>query len=144
MPRSTAAYLADIIDACDGLAEVLAGVDLEAYRTRRAIRTSVEREFAIIGEAVGVLSRRDPALAARISHARLIVGFRDRLVHEYPQIDDEAVYSIAQRDAPVLRAECAARKQTWETQTNKRIKLTRHGAGGLTGGRRTRRLRAVR
>jgi uncharacterized protein with HEPN domain len=108
MPRSTAAYLADIIDACDGLAEVLAGVDLEAYRARRAIRTSVEREFTIIGEAVGVLSRRDPALAARISHARLIVGFRNRLVHEYPQIDDEAVYSIAQHDAPVLRAECAA------------------------------------
>jgi uncharacterized protein with HEPN domain len=108
MPRSTAAYLADIIDACDGLAEVLAGVDLEAYRARRAIRTSVEREFTIIGEAVGVLSRRDPELAARISHARLIVGFRNRLVHEYPQIDDEAVYSIARHDAPVLRAECAA------------------------------------
>jgi uncharacterized protein with HEPN domain len=108
MPRSTAAYLADIIDACDGLADVLDGVDLEAYRARRSVRTSVEREFTIIGEAVGVLSRRDPALAARISHARLIVGFRNRLVHEYPQIDDEAVYSIAQHDAPVLRAECAA------------------------------------
>jgi uncharacterized protein with HEPN domain len=108
MPRSTAAYLADIVDACDGLTEVLAGVDLEAYRARRSVRTSVEREFTIIGEAINVLSRRDPALAARISHARLIVGFRNRLVHEYPQIDDEAVYSIARRDAPVLRAECAA------------------------------------
>jgi uncharacterized protein with HEPN domain len=108
MPRSTAAYLADIVDACDGRAEVLAGVDLEAYRARRSVRTSVEREFTIIGEAINVLSRRDPALAARISHARLIVGFRNRLVHEYPQIDDEAVYSIAQRDAPVLRAGCAA------------------------------------
>jgi uncharacterized protein with HEPN domain len=108
MPRSTAAYLADIVDACDGLAEVLAGVNLDTYRARRAVRTSVEREFTIIGEAIGVLSRRDPALAARISHARLIVGFRNRLVHEYPQIDDEAVYAIAQRDAPVLRAEYAA------------------------------------
>ena len=55
-----------------------------------------------------MLIRRDPALAARISHARLIVGFRNRLVHEYPQIDDEAVYAIAPHDAPVLRAECAA------------------------------------
>jgi len=108
MPRKSAAYLADIVEACDGLAEVLAGVDLEAYRTRRSVRTSVEREFTIIGEDVAVLSRRDPALAARISHARLIVGFRNRLVHEYPQIDDEAVYAIARRDAPTLRAECAA------------------------------------
>jgi uncharacterized protein with HEPN domain len=107
MPRSTAAYLADIIEACDGLAEVLTGVDLETYRARRSVRTSVEREFTIIGEAIAVLTRRDPALAGRISHARLIVGFRNRLVHEYPQIDDEAVYAIAERDAPVLRAECA-------------------------------------
>jgi uncharacterized protein with HEPN domain len=108
MPRSTAAYLADIVDACDAVADVLAGVDFETYSARRPVRSAVEREFTIIGEAVGVLSRRDPALAARVSHARLIVGFRNRLVHEYPQIDDDAVFSIAQRDAPVLRAECAA------------------------------------
>lgn len=63
MPRKSAAYLADIVEACDGLAEVLTGVDLEAYRARRSVRTSVEREFTIIGEAVAVLSRRDPDLA---------------------------------------------------------------------------------
>ena len=30
------------------------------------------------------------------------------LTHEYPFIDDEAVWVIAQRDVPVLRAECEA------------------------------------
>jgi uncharacterized protein with HEPN domain len=94
MPRSTAAYLADV-------------VDLATYRERRPVRSAVEREFTVIGEAIATLGRRDPDLATRISHARLIVGFRNRLVHEYPQIDDEAVYSIAQHDVPVLRAECA-------------------------------------
>lgn len=108
MPRSTAAYLADVVDACDAIAEVLAGVDLATYSGRRPIRSAVEREFTVIGEAVAALGRSDSALAAAISHARLIVGFRNRLVHEYPQIDDEAVYSIAQHDAPVLRAECEA------------------------------------
>ena len=108
MPRRSAAYLVDIVEACDGLAEVLTGVDLDTYRARRSVRTSVEREFTIIGEAIAVLTRRDPDLAAQISHARLIVGFRNRLVHECPQIDDEAVYAIARRDAPTLRAECAA------------------------------------
>ena len=49
-------------------------------------------------ESDNVLARHDPVLAAGISRARLIVGFRNRLVHEYPQIDDEAVYSIAQHD----------------------------------------------
>ena len=54
-----------------------------------------------------VLSRRDPALAMRITHSRLIVGFRNRLIHEYPQIDAETVYAIAQHDTSILRDECA-------------------------------------
>ena len=108
MPRSAAAHLADVVDACDAILEVLLGVDLEAYRTRRPIRSAVEREFTIIGEAVSALTRQDPELAAGISHARFIVGFRNQIVHEYSQIDDEAVYSIAQHDVLVLRAECVA------------------------------------
>ena len=107
MPRNAGAYLADIIDACDSISEVLDGIDLAAYNTRRPVRSAVEREFTIIGEAVAALGRRQPSLVDGISHARLIVGFRNRLVHEYPQIDDEAVYSIAQHDVPILRAECA-------------------------------------
>ena len=109
MPRSTAPPTSPT--SSDRLRRSRRGVPRRRPRTycaRRSIRSSVEREFTIIGEAIGVLSRRDPEFAARISHGRLIVGFRNRLVHECPQIDDEAVYSIARRDAPVLRAECAA------------------------------------
>jgi uncharacterized protein with HEPN domain len=32
MPRSVAAYLADILDACDAIAAALEGIDLAAYR----------------------------------------------------------------------------------------------------------------
>ena len=106
MPRSTAAYLADVVDACDAITEVLSGVDLGTYALRRPIRSAVEREFTIIGEAVSALTRQDPEVAAGISHARLIVGFRNQVVHEYSQIDDEAVYAIARHDVAVLRAEC--------------------------------------
>jgi hypothetical protein len=65
------------------------------------IRSTVDREFTIIGEAIAVHSRRDPALAKLITHSRLTVGFRNRSVHEYPQIDAEAVYAIAQHDTSV-------------------------------------------
>jgi len=44
MPRSIAAYLADILDACDAIDEVLSGVDLATYQSKRSIRSSVERE----------------------------------------------------------------------------------------------------
>jgi uncharacterized protein with HEPN domain len=108
MPRSTAAYLADVVDACDPIGEVLDAVDLETYRAKRPVRSAVEREFVIIGEAVSALTRQAPEVAVGITHARLIVGFRNQVVHEYSTIDDEAVYAIAQHDVSVLRAECVA------------------------------------
>jgi uncharacterized protein with HEPN domain len=108
LPRSPAAYLSDVIAACDGIETVLAGVDLAAYQRDRAVRSAVEREFTIIGEAVNALTRREPDLATGVSHARLIVGFRNQLVHDYASVDDETVYAIARQDVSVLRAECVA------------------------------------
>lgn len=105
MPRNREAYLQDIIDACDSIDLALSRVDTEGYLADRVIRSAVEREFIIIGEAIASLTRIDPDLAARITHARLIVGFRNRLVHAYAAIDDEAVLRIAERDVPVLRDE---------------------------------------
>jgi uncharacterized protein with HEPN domain len=106
MPRDPRAYLADILEACDAVDAALAGIDLESYCTSRLVRSSVEREFTVIGEAVLSLSRRAPAVFAAITGARRIVDFRNQLVHEYPRIDNELVWAIAKRDLPVLRAEC--------------------------------------
>jgi uncharacterized protein with HEPN domain len=108
MPRSTAAFLADVVDARDSISEVLDAVDIETYRARRPVRSAVEREFIIIGEAESALTRQAPEVAAGISHARLFVGFRNHVAHEYSTIDEEAVYAIAQHDVSVLRAECLA------------------------------------
>jgi uncharacterized protein with HEPN domain len=108
MPRSPLAYLSDIVEACDSVAVTLEGVDLAKYETNRTVRSAVEREFTIIGEAVNSLSRLAPDLSARISHARKIVGFRNQLVHDYVAIIDATVWAIAVRDAPILRSECLA------------------------------------
>jgi uncharacterized protein with HEPN domain len=106
MPRDARAYLADIIDSCDAIAEAIAGLDLSSYQGNRLVRSSVEREFIIIGEAISALSRRAPELFRAIGHARRIVDFRNQLTHEYPTVDDTIVWAIADRDAPVLRREC--------------------------------------
>ena len=107
MPRSTAAYLADILDACAAVEGVLDGVDLQTYKKTRSIRSSVERELILIGEAVSVLGRRDPDVFQCISNARLIIGLRNILTHDYPAVDDETLYGVARSDLPVLQRECA-------------------------------------
>jgi uncharacterized protein with HEPN domain len=106
MPRSALAYLSDVVAACDAIALTLQGVDLTRYEAERTLRSAVEREFTIIGEAVNRLSRLEPGLTARISHARMIVGFRNQLVHDYMAIIDATVWAIAKNEAPLLRDEC--------------------------------------
>ena len=107
MQRDERAYLSDVVEACEAIDRALEGQDLDAYRFNRLIRSAVEREFIIVGEAVAALSRLAPHLFVRITHARRIVDFRNQLAHQYSDVDDTVVWLIAKHDAPVLRAECA-------------------------------------
>ncbi|MCZ7626970.1 MAG: DUF86 domain-containing protein [Candidatus Methylomirabilis sp.] len=106
MQRDVRAYLFDIIESCEAISAAVAGLDLESYRSNRLVRSSVEREFIIIGEATNVLSRLAPDIFAELSHARRIIDFRNQLTHEYPSINDKIVWTTATRDVPVLRSQC--------------------------------------
>jgi len=108
MRRETRAYLADILESCDAISAATAGMDLEAYKTNRLVRSSVEREFTIIGEAIAALGHSAPEVFASITKARRIVDFRNQLTHEYSSISDTLVWGIVERDVLVLRAECEA------------------------------------
>lgn len=44
---------------------------------------------------------------ADITDARVIIGFRNVLTHEYAAVDDDAVYGVATEDLATLRRECA-------------------------------------
>jgi uncharacterized protein with HEPN domain len=60
MPRDWRAYLADIVESCDAIESAVRGLDLAAYQGNRLVRSSVEREFIIVGEAITALSRLVP------------------------------------------------------------------------------------
>jgi len=107
MQRDARAYLNDVIEACEAIEQALTGIDLAAYGTNRLVRSAVEREFIIVGEAMAALSRLSPQLFGRITHARRIVDFRNQLTHQYSDVDDTVVWLIAQHDTPVLHTECA-------------------------------------
>lgn len=106
MQRDARAYLADILESCDAVDSAIAGMSLEQYLENRLVRSSVEREFTIIGEAILALSHSAPRVFDAITSARSIVDFRNQLTHEYPRIDSELVWAIAKRDLLILRGEC--------------------------------------
>ena len=107
MPRDPRAYLTDIVEACKAISAAVEGMDLESYARDRLIRSSVEREFIIIGEALAALNRTAGDVFSSISQARRVVDFRNQLTHEYPAVDDAIVWAIIDRDVPVLCQECS-------------------------------------
>jgi uncharacterized protein with HEPN domain len=81
-----------------------AGKSFADFNSDLVLRSAVERQFEILGEALGQLARLDAALAAKIPDLRQIVAFRNVLIHNYALIDRARVWDTAQDDLPSLRA----------------------------------------
>jgi uncharacterized protein with HEPN domain len=105
MARDLSAYLQDVSDACVAIEEVIQDVSLEDYRKHRAVRSSVEREFILIGEALRRISALDERLFLSISNSRVIIDFRNLLAHDYGAVDDDSVFGLVHSDLIVLKAE---------------------------------------
>jgi uncharacterized protein with HEPN domain len=87
LPLEIRKYVYDIQQACELLSEFTAGKTLDDYTANAMLRSAVERQFEIIGEALNQMLRRDPALTPRISDHQWIIAFRNRLIHGYADID---------------------------------------------------------
>jgi uncharacterized protein with HEPN domain len=105
MRRDPRSFLWDVCDATDAILTFTRGRGLEQYRSDRMLRSAVERQFEIIGEALSRLAKADPDTAGRIPGLRRIVGFRNALIHGYDRIDDAVVWRIVESDLPELRAQ---------------------------------------
>jgi uncharacterized protein with HEPN domain len=106
MKRDPRAFLSDVIEAGNAVQQAVAGINLDGYCNSRLIRSSVEREFITIGEALTQLSQRDPALFGEIDQAPQIIGFRNKLTHEYINISNQLVWGVIQANLPVLVDQC--------------------------------------
>jgi len=101
-------YLYDIQQAASRIAEFTSGKKLDDYRSDALLRSAVERQFEIIGEALAQLAKLDAALIARISEYRRIIAFRNILIHGYAEVDDRLVWDIVEAKLPVLQRETEA------------------------------------
>ncbi len=84
-------YLFDIRQACERIHEFTAGKSYEGYSRDAMMRAAVERQFEIVGEALGRMVKLDATITQRITDHRRIIAFRNILVHSYAQIDDRLV-----------------------------------------------------
>jgi uncharacterized protein with HEPN domain len=115
MTRDPRAYLADVLDAGQAIQAAVATINFDEYCSSRLIRSAVEREFMIVGEALKQLSQRNPKLFACIGQGPEIIAFRNKLSHEYLSINNELVWGVIQSELPDLIERCHTLLQLLET-----------------------------
>lgn len=101
-------YLYDIQRAVGLLREFTDGKTFTDYQGDAMLRSAVERQFEVIGEAMTQLARTDGPLAGRISQYQRIVAFRNVLIHGYADVDDRLVWDVLETNLPTLAHEIDA------------------------------------
>ena len=101
LDEKDAGYLWDMLEAARGVASSLQDLALEQYQADENLRLATERRIEIIGEAAGRVSQ-----VVRQAHQeipwRQIIAQRHILAHEYGEIDDELIWSVATTHIPQL------------------------------------------
>jgi len=75
--------LEDVRQAAELILQFTAGKSFSDYDNDALLRSGVERQFEIIGEAVSRLSKVDPTICAGLPDTPRIVAFRNILIHGY-------------------------------------------------------------
>jgi uncharacterized protein with HEPN domain len=97
-------YLTDIQTAADRIARFAAGKSFDQYVADEMLRSAVERQFSVLGEALSRLARDFPGVAALIPDRARIIAFRNILVHGYASVDDRIVWGVIENHLNPLRA----------------------------------------
>lgn len=100
--------LYDINQAAGNIVRFTDGKTRDDYLDDLFLRSAVERQFEIIGEAATRLGRQDRATLERITGYQEIIGFRNLIAHEYDRLEPDQVWEIVERDIAVLHDETTA------------------------------------
>jgi uncharacterized protein with HEPN domain len=112
MQLKASKLLEDVRAAADLIVRFTEGKSPADYAGDPLLRSGVERQFLIIGEAMSQLARLAPEVAAQITHSRRIIAFCNVLVHGYDLVDHDCGLG-RDRDAPprVAPAGCLASRR---------------------------------
>jgi uncharacterized protein with HEPN domain len=98
-------YVFDIAEAAKLATEFVRGKTFSDYAGDAMLRSAVERQLTIAGEALVQLAGTDLTTASRFTDYKRIIAFRNVLIHGYAEIDDFIVWDLLQGKLSSLRDE---------------------------------------
>jgi uncharacterized protein with HEPN domain len=108
MSRDPRCFLWDALRATESVQTFLRGKTCEAFVEDDLVRSAVERQLQIIGEALSQLARIDPRIASNVAELRRIIAFRNILVHGYAAINYDTVWRLIEDKLPELQVNLQA------------------------------------
>ncbi len=103
--RDKRGYVWDVVQAARNIQDFTQGKSVNDYRADLMLRSAVERQFEIIGEALTQAFRHFPELEGTITSGRQVIAFRNRLIHAYAAINNDVVWGVLEDDLPLLLVE---------------------------------------
>ncbi|HUC02268.1 MAG TPA: DUF86 domain-containing protein [Candidatus Paceibacterota bacterium] len=94
-------YLQHIVEAIKKIRQYTGGISVEDFKKDALIQDGVVRQLEIIGEAARVMSEETKKKYPEIPWYN-ISGMRNRLIHEYFQVDIDAVWKTVTEDLGAL------------------------------------------
>lgn len=98
-------YLYDIHESAGNILNFVAGKTFDDYSSDIMLKSAVERQFEIIGEALKQLLEKYPDYKPKITNPPRIISFRNRLIHGYTSVSDEVVWGVIKKNLPILKSE---------------------------------------
>lgn len=97
-------YVSDILLAISLIEQFTEEVyNFDSYCQDIKTQSAVERQLAIVGEALNKLKQINPDIS--IINDKQIISLRNRLVHAYDSIDSTIIWTILKNHLPQLKKE---------------------------------------
>jgi len=103
MKNAVRKRLHDALRACETVLGFLEERDFQEYEKNIMLRSAVERQLEIVGEALGKAAEEDDSVEDKIPSLPRIVALRNRVIHGYDTVDDEVIWTIVKNHVPELK-----------------------------------------
>ncbi len=102
MKKDDTVYLRHILDAIEQIEDYTREMTENEFLSRPMVRDAVVRQIEIIGEAARNVSQEFQEAHPNLPWAEMI-GIRNKIVHEYFNVNFAIVWDTVQADLPTLK-----------------------------------------